>query len=58
MNGMLATGGYVWTVVPVQLRTEYMKALDSASSEGDIGPFAQFVARLVREQTISPLPRP
>jgi hypothetical protein len=58
MNGMLATGGYVWTVVPVQLRSEYMKALDSASSEGDIGPFAKFVACLVREQTISPLPRP
>ncbi len=58
MNGMLAAAGYVWTVIPVQLRTEYMQALDSASSEGSIAPFAQFVARLVREQTQAPLPRP
>ena len=58
MNAMLASAGYVWTIVPLQLRNEYMKALDSASSEGDIGPFARLVARLVQEQTAAPLPRP
>jgi len=58
MNAMLASAGHVWTIVPVQLRSEYMKALDSASSEGDIVPFARLVARLVREQTAAPLPRP
>ena len=58
MNAMLASAGYVWTIIPIQLRDEYMKALDSASSEGDIEPFARLVARLVQEQTASPLPRP
>lgn len=58
MNAVLASAGYVWTIIPVQLRNEYMKALDSASSEGDIGPFARLVARLVQEQTAAPLPPP
>jgi hypothetical protein len=58
MNAMLASAGYVWTIVPLQLRNEYMKALDSASSEGNIAPFAGLVARLVQEQTAAPLPRP
>jgi Fic family protein len=56
MNSMLVTGGYVWTIIPVQLRSEYMKALDIASSDGDIAPFASFVAGLVSEQTLAPLP--
>lgn len=58
MNAMLASAGHVWTIVPVQLRNEYMKALDKASSEGDIRPFAGLVARLVQEQAAAPLPRP
>ncbi len=58
MNAMLTSAGYVWTIIPIQLRDEYMKALDSASSEGDMEPFARLVARLVQEQTAAPLPRP
>lgn len=54
MNLMLTTGGYVWTVIPVERRTEYMTALERASSYQDIGPFAEFVASLVAEQTVSP----
>jgi hypothetical protein len=48
MNLMFASGGYPWTVVPVNLRDDYMAALESASAEGDIVPFAQFLGQLVR----------
>ena len=58
MNAMLVTGGYVWTVIPVQQRQAYMDALERASSYGEIEPFARFIAQLTREQEQSPLPRP
>lgn len=58
MNAMLVSAGYVWTIIPLHLRSEYMRALDSASSDGDIEPFARMVARLVQAQTATPLPRP
>ena len=51
MNYMLTTAGYVWTIVPVQQRAEYMAALEQASSHRNIRPFAQMLARLVTEQT-------
>ena len=57
MNYMLTTAGYVWTIVPVQQRAEYMAALEQASSHRNIRPFAQMLARLVTEQTASPLAR-
>lgn len=57
-NAMLVTGGYVWTVVPVQQRTPYMDALEQASSNRDIRPLAAFFATLVREQTLAPMPYP
>jgi hypothetical protein len=47
MNMMLAAGGYPWTVIPLQKRDEYMAALESASVDQDITPFAKFLARLV-----------
>ncbi len=43
MNAMLASGGYPWTVVPVDKRETYMRALESASVDQDIMPFAQFI---------------
>lgn len=49
MNSMLASGGYPWTVIPVQERETYMRSLESASVEQDIRPFAQFLAWLVKE---------
>lgn len=49
MNVMLASGGYPWTVIPVQERETYMKSLETASVAQDIGPFAQFIAWLVSE---------
>jgi hypothetical protein len=47
MNVMLAAGGYPWTVIPLQKRNEYMAALESASVDQDIAPFARFLGRLV-----------
>jgi Fic family protein len=49
MNVMLAAGGYPWTVVPLEKRDDYMAALESASVEQDITPFASFLGRLVSD---------
>lgn len=49
MNAMLASGGYPWTVIPVEEREQYMHALEMASVEMDIKPFAAFIAWLVKE---------
>jgi len=48
MNAMLASGGYPWTVIRVEDRAAYMKALESASVEMNIIPFATFIAERVR----------
>jgi hypothetical protein len=47
MNVMLASGGYPWTIVPVEERAQYMAALEAASVGQNIAPFADFLARLV-----------
>lgn len=49
MNLMLASGGYPWTVIPVEERKTYMDSLEKASVEGDIEPFALFISNLVRQ---------
>lgn len=49
MNVMLASGGYPWTVIPVQRRKDYMAALESASVKRDIKPFATFLGELVQD---------
>jgi hypothetical protein len=49
MNVMLASGGYPWTVIPVDKRTDYMNALEQASVYQNIEPFAQFIGYLVKE---------
>ena len=49
MNTMLASGGYPWTVIPVEQRKEYMEALEEASVKQNIEPFAKFIAHLVSE---------
>ena len=45
---MLASGGYNWTVVPVERRKEYMKALEKASVEGDYFGVYEVIASLVK----------
>jgi Fic family protein len=48
MNAMLASGGYPWTVIRMEDRNAYLAALDSASIQMDISPFARFIAERVR----------
>lgn len=49
MNVMLASGGYPWTVIPLEKRDEYMQALEKASTEQNIASFSAFLAYLVNE---------
>ena len=49
MNVMLSSGGYPWTVIPVERRNEYMQALEQASVFQNINPFAKFLAGLVSD---------
>lgn len=50
MNAMLASGGYPWTVIPVESRKQYMQALEQASVQQNIQPFTAFIARLVNDR--------
>lgn len=43
MNFLLIQGGYPWAVVKNSNRSEYMQALESASVNNDIQPFAKFI---------------
>lgn len=45
MNAMLASGGYPWTIIRLESRTEYMSALEQASVRGNIRPFAEFIKK-------------
>ena len=47
MNLMLASGGYPWTIIPVDQRDIYMQALEAASVDRDIVPFAKFLGKLI-----------
>ena len=47
MNVMLASGGYPWTIIPVERRNEYMNSLENASVGQNIENFAKFIANLV-----------
>ena len=49
MNTMLASGGYPWTVIPLAQRTAYMDALEKASVDQNIVPFARFLNKLVQK---------
>lgn len=48
MNVMMAAGGYPWTVIPVGSRDRYMAALEAASVDQNIVPFAEFIAEQIR----------
>ena len=48
LNAMLASGGYNWTVIPIERRKEYMKALERASVEGNIVDFTSTIASLIK----------
>ena len=50
MNLMLASGGYPWTVVPVERRDDYLKALEAASVGQNIRLLGEFLGGLVRDR--------
>lgn len=50
MNAMMASGGYPWAVIKLERRSEYMAALDEASSRENIVPLAEFVASSMRRE--------
>ena len=47
MNVMMVSGGYPWTVIPLERRAEYMAALEAASVNQNIKPFARFLSGLL-----------
>jgi Fic family protein len=49
MNAFLASGGYPWTIVPVEDRDKYMATLERASVDQDIEPFTRFIGDLVKK---------
>jgi Fic/DOC family len=50
MNVMLASGGYPWTVIPLETRNDYMETLEEASVRKNIEPFSIFLAELVQKE--------
>ena len=48
MNVMLAEGNYPWTIIPVSSSAPYMQALEKASVEKNIKPFAQFISDAIK----------
>lgn len=46
VNVMMPSGGYPWTIVPLERRDEDMAALESASVRQNIRPFTRFVGGL------------
>jgi len=54
MNLILASGGYPWTVIRVEDRTDYLSCLETASVGNEIGPFASFIAERLRGNMDSP----
>ena len=47
MNLMLASGGYAWTIIPVERREQYMQALEEASVRQNIIPFCEFIVSCI-----------
>jgi len=54
MNTMLASGGYPWTVIRQERRSQYMVALEEASVEGKIGKFTEFIKEEMTHLPIKP----
>jgi hypothetical protein len=50
MNLMLASGGCPWTVVPVERRDDYLKALEAASVGRNMRQFSEFPGGLVKDR--------
>lgn len=55
MNALFASGGYPWTIVHLDSRSKYMKALERASTEGEIDSFAAAIAEEMRRTLKEPV---
>jgi Fic family protein len=51
MNAMLASGGYPWTIIHVERRDEYLKALETAHVDRNILPLAKMVSSEMKKKT-------
>lgn len=51
MNVMTASGGYPWTIIPLERRADYMGTLEAASVDRDIKPFSRFLAELAAKKS-------
>jgi fido (protein-threonine AMPylation protein) len=51
MNVMMASGGFAWTIVPLEFRSDYMAALEAASARQDIVPFTHFLDALLNSDS-------
>jgi hypothetical protein len=47
MNVMTASGGYPWTIIPLDRRDEYLASLEAASVDQDVKPLTRFLAGLL-----------
>jgi len=47
MNVMMVSGGYPWTIIPLERRADYLAALEAASVAQDIRPFSRFLSQLL-----------
>ena len=54
MNCMMASGGFPWTIIPVERRAEYLEALEAASGKHDAKPLASFISELSKLQPPEP----
>jgi len=50
MNAMMASGGYPWTIIPVEQRAGYLSSLEAASVSHNIKPFTEFLGNLINKR--------
>ncbi|MFB0979704.1 MAG: Fic family protein [Alteromonadaceae bacterium] len=48
MNFLLILGGYPWAIVQLRERTQYLSSLESASVDGNITPFSEFIKSSIK----------
>ena len=56
MNTILSLGGLPWTVIRVEERSHYLAALEVASVDGKLRPFAKFIASQMQRSSKSAKP--
>ena len=54
MNAMLASGGHPWTIIRMEDRARYMQALEVASADFNIRPFAELVVERLQWSGLKP----